>query len=230
MLRGYQIDAVLFLRETYYRNHEFISDYFRKLGNDIHVAAIQTPPSKHHDLATNTHLTEEYYREICGEINGMGDASLSSVLDTLDDRHNGRLDELASMPRRTLDTVWWPFVQHQSVGGESDVMVINSAHGDFYSAFTANSSSSLPATNSVLQPRFDGSASWWTQSVGHSHPELTQAAAEAAGRYGHVIFPMATHKPALTLAERLVKDGPGKGWASKAFFSDNGSTGVEVSV
>ena len=75
-----------------------------------------------------------------------------------------------------------------------------------------------------------GSASWWTQGLGHANSSLTLAAAKAAGRYGHVIFPQATHLPALQLAERLVQNGPGAGWASRAFFSDDGSTGVEVAL
>lgn len=56
------------------------------------------------------------------------------------------------------------------------------------------------------------------------------AAAQAAGRYGHVMFPQAIHLPALQLAETLIQEGPGKGWASRAFFSDNGSTGIEVAL
>lgn len=56
------------------------------------------------------------------------------------------------------------------------------------------------------------------------------AAAQAAGRYGHVMFPQATHLPALKLAEALIQGPPGKGWASRAFFSDNGSTGMEVAL
>ena len=59
---------------------------------------------------------------------------------------------------------------------------------------------------------------------------LTLAAAKAAGRYGHVIFPQATHLPAIRLAERLIHDGPGAGWASRAYFSDDGSTGMEVAL
>ena len=45
------------------------------------------------------------------------------------------------------------------------------------------------------------------------------------------MFPQAIHEPALKLAERLIgQDGPGAGWASRAFFSDNGSTGMEVAL
>jgi dethiobiotin synthetase/adenosylmethionine--8-amino-7-oxononanoate aminotransferase len=55
------------------------------------------------------------------------------------------------------------------------------------------------------------------------------AAAEAAGRYGHVLFPSGTHAPALELAEKLL-DTVGKGWAERVFYSDNGSTGMEVAL
>ena len=137
------------------------------------------------------------------------------------------------MPRRTLDTVWWPFVQHGLVQGEHDVTVIDSAHSDFFNVHRVSPSPWSTQPNhelSILSPEFDGSASWWTQTVGHANPGLTLAAARASGRYGHVIFPQATHLPALKLAEKLVKEGPGREWAARAFFSDNGSTGMEVAL
>jgi len=58
---------------------------------------------------------------------------------------------------------------------------------------------------------------------------LTLAVAEAAGRYGHVLFPSGTHEPALNLAEKLLAT-VGKGWADRVFYSDNGSTGIEVAL
>ena len=67
------------------------------------------------------------------------------------------------------------------------------------------------------------------QAHTHGHPRLTLAAAEAAGRYGHVLFPSGTHAPALQLAEKLL-DSVGKGWAERVFYSDNGSTGMEVAL
>jgi dethiobiotin synthetase/adenosylmethionine--8-amino-7-oxononanoate aminotransferase len=44
-----------------------------------------------------------------------------------------------------------------------------------------------------------------------------------------VLFPSGTHAPALNLAEKLIST-VGKGWASRVFFSDNGSTGMEVAL
>lgn len=62
------------------------------------------------------------------------------------------------------------------------------------------------------------------QGLGHGRPDVSLAVGEAAGRYGHVIFPGHVHEPALRLAELLLETGPGKGWASRVFFSDNGRT------
>ena len=72
-------------------------------------------------------------------------------------------------------------------------------------------------------------ASWWTQGLGHANSKLSLAAAYAAGRYGHVMFPGAVHEPALALAEALLQklDNPR---LSRVFYSDNGSTGCEVAV
>ena len=69
----------------------------------------------------------------------------------------------------------------------------------------------------------------YSQSHGHGAEPLTLAAAKAAGRYGHVLFPSGTNEPALELAEKL-KETVGQGWADRVFFSDNGSTGIEVAL
>ncbi|KAH8671967.1 pyridoxal phosphate-dependent transferase [Tricladium varicosporioides] len=81
----------------------------------------------------------------------------------------------------------------------------------------------------LLNPAFDASASWWTQGLGHGNPDLSLAAAYAAGRYGHVIFAGTIHEPALLLAETLLKNLKNPR-LSKCFYSDNGSTGMEVAT
>ncbi|KAJ1330158.1 hypothetical protein BSLG_009688 [Batrachochytrium salamandrivorans] len=80
---------------------------------------------------------------------------------------------------------------------------------------------------------------WWpftqhgtiksTLGVGHGHVRLAKAASYAAGRYGHVIFPESVHEPAMKLAERLL-DTSGKGWASRVFYTDDGSTAIEIGI
>ncbi|KAJ7453664.1 PLP-dependent transferase [Mycena galericulata] len=218
MLRGYIVDAILLFRDEYYRNSEFLTPYFSERG--VQVPALDAPPPIPVNATERYATTERYYERLVSE------DSILPVLRNLDERHEQRLAELASMPRRSLDAFWWPFVQHGLVKGDKDVTVIDSASSDFFSVYNAQDKH----VASSLQSQLDGSASWWTQALGHAHPALTLAAARACGRYGHVMFPQATHAPALQLAECLLHDGPGKGWAARAFFSDDGSTGMEVAL
>ena len=74
----------------------------------------------------------------------------------------------------------------------------------------------------------DGISSWWVNIHGHSHPALNAALAEQADRLEHVMFAGCTHPPAVELAERLVARLP-RG-LTRVFYSDNGSTAVEVAV
>ncbi|TCD67064.1 hypothetical protein EIP91_000577, partial [Steccherinum ochraceum] len=224
IVRGYTVDAILLFRDEYYRNWEYLQDYFAE--RQVHVSSVDAPPPKHADDATNAHQTEEYYQRI---VPSTGEGDIFRLQSHLNECHGKRLQDLSSMPRRTLDSIWWPFVQHSHFSHERDVTVIDSASSDAFSVYNGHRSN-LEPESSLLEPHFDGSASWWTQGLGHAHPALSLAAARAAGRYGHVMFPQATHLPALKLAERLIQSGPGKGWASRAFFSDDGSTGMEVAI
>jgi adenosylmethionine---8-amino-7-oxononanoate aminotransferase len=74
----------------------------------------------------------------------------------------------------------------------------------------------------------DGISSWWVNIHGHSHPRLNRAIAEQAQQLEHVMFAGCTHEPAIELAERLVALLPDG--LTRVFFSDNGSTAVEVAV
>ncbi|TFK72989.1 PLP-dependent transferase [Pluteus cervinus] len=222
LLRGYIIDAVLLFGDEYYRNWEYLTPFFSERG--VHISVVPPPPPRAADVQTNTAITDDYYTSV---IPSDHRGPLSSLFEHLEHSHTRRLQELISMPKRALSSIWWPFVQHSHIS-PSDVTVIDSAYQDFFSTHKPATTSS--STTSQLKPEFDGSASWWTQAIGHAHPSLTLAAASASGRYGHVLFPQAIHSPALKLAEWLVHEGPGKGWASRAFFSDNGSTGMEVAL
>ena len=74
----------------------------------------------------------------------------------------------------------------------------------------------------------DGISSWWVNIHGHSHPALNAALATQASRLEHVMFAGCTHPPAVDLAARLVSVVP-EG-LHRVFYSDNGSTAVEVAV
>lgn len=75
---------------------------------------------------------------------------------------------------------------------------------------------------------FDGISSWWVNLHGHSHPALAEALAKQAAELEHVIFAGFTHKPAITLAKNLLSILPSN--QSRIFYSDNGSTAVEVAL
>ena len=74
----------------------------------------------------------------------------------------------------------------------------------------------------------DGTSSWWVNIHGHSHPKLNAALAAQARELEHVVFANCTHRPAIELAERLVDLLP-RG-LTRVFYSDNGSTAVEVAM
>ena len=74
----------------------------------------------------------------------------------------------------------------------------------------------------------DAISSWWVNIHGHSHPYIAEKLYQQALRLEHVIFTGFTHEPAVTLAERLLPLLPGN--FSRVFYSDNGSTAVEVAI
>ena len=74
----------------------------------------------------------------------------------------------------------------------------------------------------------DGISSWWVTIHGHSHPALAAALYQQAQTLEHVIFAGFTHNPAETLARKLLTHLPKS--FSRIFFSDNGSTSVEVAL
>ena len=74
----------------------------------------------------------------------------------------------------------------------------------------------------------DAISSWWVNIHGHSHPYIAEKLYQQALRLEHVIFTGFTHEPAVSLAERLLPLLPGN--FSRVFYSDNGSTAVEVAI
>ncbi|HEU4952107.1 MAG TPA: adenosylmethionine--8-amino-7-oxononanoate transaminase [Holophagaceae bacterium] len=74
----------------------------------------------------------------------------------------------------------------------------------------------------------DGISSWWTNLHGHGHPRLISAIERQAAKLDHVMFAGFTHEPALELLTRLAPRMPAG--LTRAFFSDDGSTAVEVAL
>lgn len=74
----------------------------------------------------------------------------------------------------------------------------------------------------------DAISSWWVNLHGHCHPYISQKVSEQLHTLEHAIFSSFTHTPAVLLAERLIGHLPNN--QSKIFYSDNGSTSVEVAL
>lgn len=74
----------------------------------------------------------------------------------------------------------------------------------------------------------DAVSSWWVNIHGHAHPYIAKKVSEQLHKLEHVIFAGFTHEGAVELAERLLAMLPAN--QKKAFYSDNGSTAVEVAI
>lgn len=237
-LRGYNVDSVLVFENERYQNHDYLSSYFQERG--IAALALPPPPERMPDVKKDQEQLSTYYDATSKS------ERVSELLQGMKARHRGRLERLENMAEEAHKTIWYPFTQHQGLK-TGDILAIDSAYGDFFQTFTSQPpcipsgtiSDSSAGINTVvdktstettlLQPTFDASASWWTQGLGHGSPTLSLAAAHAAGRYGHVMFAGAINEPALSLASQLLEhlNNPR---LSRVFYSDDGSTGMEVAV
>lgn len=119
---------------------------------------------------------------------------------------------LPTLPERDKAVVWHPFTQMQTaplpiaiVRGEGSVLY--GADGRTY---------------------LDMISSWWVNIHGHAHPAIARRVSEQLHTLEHVIFAGFTHEPAVDLAERLLAIVPAS--QRRVFYSDNGSTAVEVAL
>ncbi|KAJ5887703.1 Pyridoxal phosphate-dependent transferase major region subdomain 2 [Penicillium taxi] len=222
LLRGYDVQSVLLFRDEYYQNHEYLRDYFRK--KSIPLVSLPAPPARPSQEDADARSRDEeamssYYGQVSQE------SAIFRLLEEMTIKNKSRIERLEEMAGRAHDLIWYPFTQHHGMEAK-EITIIDSAYDDYFQTF---GSSKLSQPESELRPTFDGSASWWTQGLGHGNPALALSAAYAAGRYGHVMFAGAVHEPALSLAELLLKtlDNPR---FSKVFYTDNGSTGMEVAI
>lgn len=74
----------------------------------------------------------------------------------------------------------------------------------------------------------DAISSWWTNLHGHAHPQIAAAIAQQVMTLDHVLFAGCTHAPAVRCAEKLLAVAPKN--LKRVFFSDDGSTAVEVAL
>lgn len=224
LMRGYDVHSVLLFKDDYYKNHEYLRTYFQKRG--IPLLPLPQPPEKPSQgadaLARDEENMSKYYQDIAE------DPEIEALVDGMSTKNAERIQRLEAMASRAHDVIWYPFTQHHGMTSK-DITVIDSAHDDHFQTLKPDHGREGKKGSPLLQPTFDGSASWWTQGLGHGNPELSLTAAYAAGRYGHVMFAGAVHEPALSLAELLLKS-TGNPRQRRVFYSDNGSTGMEVAI
>jgi len=217
-LRGYDVHSIVVFQDDKYGNLQYLQDHF--ISKEVPAIGFPAPPDKDSDPKADEAALSTYYDEVGKSQNA------NNLVTLFDQKHQERVDGLRSYAERAHNRIWYPFTQHQGRSPD-DILTMDSAYGDNFDTLTANTGGI--DNQSMLQPALDGSASWWTQGLGHGNPELALSAAYAAGRYGHVMFAGAINKPALELAESLVSMHKNPR-LHRVFYTDNGSTGMEVAI
>ncbi len=113
---------------------------------------------------------------------------------------------------RDRKALWHPFTQHQTAIAPLEVI-----RGEGVYLYTADGRKIL-----------DAIGSWWVTLHGHSDARIVSRVKAQLDQLEHVIFAGCTHEPAVALAEKILQLFP-QGFG-KAFYSDNGSTSVEVAL
>lgn len=111
--------------------------------------------------------------------------------------------------------VWHPYTPMDRYLAETDPLVVVSAEGSWL-------------TDADGRRYLDANASWWVASLGHRHPALVAALRTQLDSLAHCALAGITHEPAARLAAELTAIAPPG--LSRVFYSDNGSTAVEVAV
>lgn len=119
---------------------------------------------------------------------------------------------MSDLSKRSKKNIWHPFTQMKVA--EAPIGIVK---GQGVYLFDENGNKYI-----------DAISSWWTTIHGHAHPYIAEKLSVQAKKLEHVIFAGFTHEPAVQISERLLKKLPGN--QSKVFFSDNGSTAVEVGL
>lgn len=119
---------------------------------------------------------------------------------------------MKTLSERDHAVIWHPLTQHQMTDLPLSIARGEGAH----------------LIDHAGKHYLDLVSSWWVNIHGHAHPDIAEAIYEQAKTLEHVIFAGFTHEPAVLLAEELLTLLPGS--FSKIFYSDNGSTSVEVAV
>ncbi|KAK3582349.1 hypothetical protein CHS0354_023892 [Potamilus streckersoni] len=121
------------------------------------------------------------------------------------------MEEMLGLFERDAKVIWHPYTQMKTQS--HSIGIVKGKGGWLFDEFG----------NKFL----DAISSWWVNLHGHSHPYIAEKITEQLHELQQCIFAGFTHKSAVALAERLLQKSKG---FSKVFFSDDGSTAVEVAL
>ena len=110
--------------------------------------------------------------------------------------------------------LWHPFSQTKDLDQQANIIIKKAKHISLYSENG--------------QRYYDTISSWWCNILGHSHPQVVKSINDQIKSLDHVIFAGFSHPKAIELAKYLVQNTP-EG-LDKVFYSDNGSTAIEVAI
>src|SRR5664279_1934201 len=117
-----------------------------------------------------------------------------------------------NLSERDAKVIWHPYTQHKNI--EPPIPIVK---GEGALLFDEKGKAYIDAVSS-----------WWVNLHGHAHPYIAEKIYQQSRILEQVIFTQFTHEPAVLLAERLLGILPGQ--ITKVFYSDNGSTAVEVAL
>lgn len=116
---------------------------------------------------------------------------------------------------RDKEYVWHPYTPMDEYRAHGEPLVVKRASGALLYDEDGRS-------------YIDGIAAWWTATLGHQHPRLLEALSRQCREFTHVALAEATHEGAALLAHELCAVLPPD--LKHVFYSDNGSTAVEVAL
>ena len=136
LLRGYDVACIILSNEGY-DNHEAIA---KNVPSNVKVFSLPKLPNEG-DGRKWVHAQEDTFRD---------------VYTHLVQWHAKRMKKLNALANDALDTLWWPFTQHEMVKKDM-VAVIDGRSQDDFVIYDENTE--------TVQHRFDAAASWWTQGI-----------------------------------------------------------------
>jgi adenosylmethionine-8-amino-7-oxononanoate aminotransferase len=124
---------------------------------------------------------------------------------------NVDLYSMSNIPERDKKVVWHPFTHQKNA-----LLPLHIVKGEGVYLFDSEGNKYI-----------DAFSSWWVNLHGHANEYIAEKIYEQAKTLEQVAFSNFTHEQAVVLAERLLKHLPNQ---AKVFYSDNGSTSVEVAI